>query len=51
MTFATTKVIVRGVESGMSAILTVVVNRTLGSLVDVDAAPEYLTDAERAHGE
>ena len=43
---ATTKVIVRGADSGMSAILTVTVNRTEGSDVDAAAIPKYLSDAD-----
>jgi hypothetical protein len=43
---ATTKVIVRGVDSGMSAILTVTVNVSAGSEVDAAAPPEYLSDAD-----
>ena len=42
----TTKVIVRGANSGMSAILTVTVNYTEGSEVDAGAPPEYLSDAD-----
>ena len=44
--YATTKVIVRGADSGMSAILTVTVNRTEGSDVDAAAIPKYLSDAD-----
>ena len=51
MTYATTKVIVRGAKSGMSSILTVTVNRTEGSLVDVAAPPKYLTDEELSQEE
>ena len=38
---ATTKVIVRGADSGMSAILTVTVNRTEGSTTDVGTTDEH----------
>ena len=51
MSYATTKVIVRGADSGMSAILTVTVNRTEGSEVDVSAPPEYLLDADLSQEE
>ena len=51
MSYATTKVIVRGAKSGMSSILTVTVNRTEGSLVDVAAPPKYLTDEELSQEE
>ena len=51
MTYATTKVIVRGAKSGMSSILTVTVNRTEGSLVDVASPPKYLTDEELSQEE
>ena len=51
MSYATTKVIVRGVDSGMSAILTVTVSRTEGSEVDVSAPPGYLSDADLSQGE
>ena len=37
----TTKVIVRGADSGMSAILTVTVNRTEGSKIDVGTLDEH----------
>ena len=46
LSYATTKVIVRGADSGLSAILTVTVNRTEGSDVDAGAPPEYLSDAD-----
>ena len=46
MPSATTNVIVRGANSGMSAILTVTVNRTEGSDVDAAAIPKYLSDAD-----
>ena len=51
ISYATTKVIVRGADSGMSAILTVTVNRTEGSEVDVSAPPEYLLDADLSQEE
>ena len=47
----TTRVIVRGQDSGMSAILTVTVSRTEGSEVDVSAPPGYLSDADLSQGE
>ena len=48
---ATTKVIVRGADSGMSAILTVTVHRTPGGTVDAAAPPKYLTDEELSQEE
>ena len=47
----TTKVIVRGADSGMSAILTVTVHRTPGGTVDASAPPEYLSDADLSQEE
>jgi hypothetical protein len=51
MPYATTKVIVRGADSGMSAILTVTVHRTPGGTVDAAAPPKYLTDEELSQEE
>ena len=51
MSYATTKVIVRGTDSGMSAILTVTVHRTPGATVDAAAPPKYLTDEELSQDE
>ena len=51
LSYATTKVIVRGADSGMSAILTVTVHRTPGGTVDASAPPEYLSDADLSQAE